>query len=141
AFSPDRKALATASGGAQVRVWDVGTGKLSSQGTWPVSVIGALAFGPGSRRLAGAGFEESVIYLADAKTGKILLGLQGHRAAIRSLAFSADGRLLASGDHSGTVRLWEVATGSSRGALGGPLAGPRGPILSLAFSPDGKYLA
>jgi WD40 repeat protein len=38
--------------------------------------------------------------------------LKGHTKTVRSVAFSPDGRLLASGSDDGTVKLWEVATGS-----------------------------
>jgi WD40 repeat protein len=63
-------------------------------------------------------------------------------AAIRSLAFSPDGRLLAGNSYGGegTVRLWDVATGTELPAL---TAGPSGaePYAQIAFSPDGKILA
>lgn len=58
--------------------------------------------------------------------------------AVFSVAFSPDGKILASGRLDGTVRLSDVAT---RRQLGSPLTGPTGTVNSVAFSPDGKTLA
>ncbi|CAG8910142.1 unnamed protein product, partial [Penicillium egyptiacum] len=56
---------------------------------------------------------------------------------VRSVAFSPDGRLLASGSDDETVRLWDPATG----ALQQTLEGHSDSVLSVAFSPDGRLLA
>ena len=64
--------------------------------------------------------------------------LTGHTGAVDSMAFSPDGKTLASGSSDGTIRLWEVATGRP---IGSPLTGHTGWVLSVAFSPDGKTLA
>ncbi|MEY9862660.1 serine/threonine protein kinase [Catenulispora sp. GAS73] len=63
--------------------------------------------------------------------------LTGHTKAVRSLAFSPDGRTLASGGNDGTIRVWNVATGTLRGAL----AAHTGGVVELAFSPDGATIA
>jgi hypothetical protein len=66
-----------------------------------------------------------------------LLVLQDHRGAVKSVAFSPDGRLLAGASESGPVRIWDAATGEEVRAL----RGNAGDITSVAFSPDGRRLA
>jgi WD40 repeat protein len=61
----------------------------------------------------------------------------GHRRAIRSVAFSPDGRWLASGAKDNTIKIWDVASGR----LLRTLYGHGSPVNALAVSPDGKILA
>jgi WD40 repeat protein len=55
------------------------------------------------------------------------------------IAFSPDGKLLASGSNDGTVQLWDPAIGAARSTL--KLKGYTNGVWSVAFSPDGKLLA
>jgi sugar lactone lactonase YvrE len=75
------------------------------------------------------------VILWDTKLGRKRLALAGHRGIVYSLAFSPDGKTLASASSDSTSRLWDVETGAERRKL----SGDKG-ISSIAFKPDGKTL-
>ncbi|KAB0242961.1 protein kinase [Microcystis aeruginosa EAWAG127a] len=63
--------------------------------------------------------------------------LTGHSDSVLSVAYSPDGRYLASGSGDNTIKIWEVATGKELRTLTGHSSG----VYSVVYSPDGRYLA
>lgn len=96
----------------------------------PISEPGALAWT--SYGLAwSTGKQISLMYRGQRCT------LKGHTSYVARLAFSQDGKLLASGSHDFTARIWEVESCSERVVL----SVHQNMVVSVAFSPNGKLLA
>jgi WD40 repeat protein len=141
AFRADGKALG-ASGGEESKVWDLGTNRELSSVRRQVGRQTA-AFSPDLSALAAANYEEIELY--DTQKRELRSYLLEHRGRVHCIAYSADGRTLASasirneGEHRyrSQIKVWDAATLQERATFDGPSA----LIRSLALSPDGKSLA
>jgi WD40 repeat protein len=113
--------------------------------------VNVLAFSPDSKTLALTGTNpkgNTVLELWNVATGQLAYSLPiGATAGVGSLAFSADGKLLATAGSqksagsqtiSGVLDLWTVATGQLANSLP---TGANGGVSTIAFSADGKSLA
>jgi WD40 repeat protein len=99
--------------------------------TFPVDGSFAVLYSPdGTKILAQLGSGAAVL---DALTGDVLFRIPGSPVGID---WSADGRLIATGDNDGTARIWDAATGEELLRL----AGHRGGVALVSFSPDGTRL-
>ena len=150
AFSPDGQSLATGHRGADlgddlvgkvVHLWDANTGRKIRTFTGHTQSVLSVAFSPDGRFLAsgagnisGFGGTDGELKLWDLLDGRELLGLRCHE--VWALAFSLDGRRLASAGRDQTIRVWDTSTGKEAITL----RGHRGNVRTLVFSPDGRRL-
>ncbi len=140
-FTPDGKTLISGSADSNnptIYFWDTATGKEQRRIKGEASL---LALSPDGRVLASAGAGK--VHLWDVATGKPLGELD---CPAKALAFSPGGHSLATGEESGVVQVWELATGRVRRRFAGHETGRGGDgsfaagVSCLAFSPDGKAL-
>jgi WD40 repeat protein len=68
----------------------------------------------------------------------VLNTCQGHNGFVTSVAFSPNGKHIASGSNDKTIRVWDADTSQS---VSGPFTGHNNSVTSVAFSPDGKHIA
>jgi WD40 repeat protein len=142
---------AAAACGAGQRPWPE-PARLQSTLDEPAAVDAcSLAFSPDGKRLAVAGRlykpkapgaktngpGVGTLKPFDPATGKPTAKLKADAKSVEGVAFSPDGKLLATGGTDMTVRLWDVATRKPHATL----TGHRGFVTAVAFSPDGKVLA
>ena len=85
------------------------------------------------------------LILWDANSGQLLSRIEqpsGPEAWVTALAFSADGRTVASGHDDGKVRFWDVGSQKFLGEIQAHPTSPiKRPVSALAFSPNGAFLA
>src|SRR5262249_43008596 len=123
--------------------WDAGTGESlrvlrPPRGPGALGALYAAALPSSDELLAVGGFTlDDAVYLISLATGRMERVLRGHDNTVWALAFSPDGKQLASGSSDKTVRLWDVASGRCLRVL----RGHDHRIMGLAFSPDGRLLA
>jgi WD40 repeat protein len=144
AFAPDGKLLAAHSQFGGVGVWEVASGKEVLR--IPTASAGhTVAFSPDGKLLA---FDvEYTVRLCEVATGKELFKLAGHQMVIKggaitsgyvnALAFSPDGKRLATASCDNMTRVWDVATGKALHVL----EGHKGFVNAVRFLPDGKLIA
>jgi WD40 repeat protein len=138
AFSPDGNLLACGSWQGAVKtakVWDVTRGQELASFVCE-SEVAAVAFSPDGKTLASGCWGSVMLW--DLATKKELANINTVSGAIRpanGVAFSPDGQTLAAVLDSGTMQLWDLATGLKRFTVSG------GTSTSAAFSPDGATVA
>src|SRR5262249_48635895 len=145
AFDPTGRRLASTGRGdppsGELKLWDSAGGKALVTTTWH-ALLGAVAFSPDGRRLAGAA-HDCTVAVWDAGTLQPVATLKGQPERGLSewtgVAYSADGRQVAAGSAAGRVRVWDAATGEE---LLNVLTTAQTAVSGLAFSgPEGHILA
>jgi WD40 repeat protein len=140
AWSPGGKVLAATQFGLALRRWEADTGKPLPGFEPPVGGgYHNLDYSPDGKSLAVAWLSitfKGEARLLDAQTGKFLRAFAGQPSNIQKVAFSRDGKRLATGDWDGNVRLWDTRSGEE--AL--RLAAHKGTVWALAWSADGRLI-
>ncbi|MCB9874659.1 MAG: protein kinase [Planctomycetaceae bacterium] len=151
AFSADESKVVTASQDGTAIVWTLADGTKSPAFAGHQGPVYSVAFSPDGEHIVSGGYDKRVLLwkaadlvpfdfsglLSDQEVPPPkFLALDDHTAAVRSVQFSSDGKLVLSAGHDNTVKVWSVESAS-------PLKTLRGHdswVRACAFSPDGQWV-
>ncbi len=151
AFSPDESQVVTVSQDGTAIVWTLADGAKSPAFAGHQGPVYSVAFSPDGEHIVSGGYDKRVLLwtaedlqpfdfnglLSDQVVPPPkFYPLDGHTAPVRSVQFSADGKLVLSAGHDNTVKVWSV---DSPAALK-TLRGHDSWVRACAFSPDGQWV-
>lgn len=135
-FSRDANKIVTTNEKGEVIVWNTET--LDTLNTFKPEIpwFCRAALSPDGMRIAIGNIKVGTIVVIDLQTRKVAKELKGHRGAVHGIAFSPDGKQLASASSDGTIRLWNLKSSETSLVLSGHDAVTEIPIFSM----NGKFL-
>jgi WD40 repeat protein len=163
AFNQTGTQLATGCHDGSVRIWDVAKGTLvreiKAHAPPPSNAVYCIAWSPDGKQIVSGSLDHS-LKLWDATSGQMVREFKGykekefekgHRDGVFAVAFSPDGKRIASGSSDHTIKFWNVADGNvirecinpklkSAAPAGEPPQAHPGWVYSLRFTSDGKTL-
>jgi len=136
AVSPDGRLLAISAAGA-MRWLNAETGELLATTDGPPWSANTVAFSGDGSQVASVA-NDGRVAIWDRSSFKLITAFKGHMQGAHGVAFSPDGRRLATGGNSrDVVKLWDLSTHRELMTLSG-----QGSVFSfVVFSPDGRWLA
>ena len=145
AFSPDSKRIVTGSDDTTAKVWDAEKGQEVPTLKGHRDFVNGIAYSPdGKHIVTGSGDNTAKVWDAEMQHEVLTLKMrttapnnQWAVAAVFSVAYSPDGKRIATGSQDQTTMVWDAAKGQELLALKGHTAA----VLSVAFSPDGRHIA
>ena len=160
AWSPDGRFIASGGEDMTVQVWDATTGEAICIYSGHTGGVMSVAWSPDGKRLASSSDwgrtveddgtfrrdETPKVHLWEALTGSnpVFCDNDSHHARIPAVAWSPDGRFVATGDIFGWVQVYDAATGEAIARIFPHAPGQNqqpGAALALAWSPDGQHIA
>ncbi len=138
AFSPDGKSLISGDLYGTLRLWDMAGSKVKTviEGQFGHDYQ-ASALSPDGSLMGISYYGDTLVRLWKTDgSSTIPMNLKGHTEGVYSLAFSSDGKMLASGSSDYTIMLWDVSTGKSTLTLKNQPGTP----YALSFNADGSLL-
>jgi WD40 repeat protein len=136
AFSPNGQTMVSTSSDRTVQMWDVNSAARLNSLQENIDIVWAVAFSPDGQTLATN--SDRAVKLWSTRTCQCFKTLHRRSAGlVSSVAFNANGQLLASTSHDKIVRLWNTSTGECLREWQGDTT----IVYSVSFSPDDRILA
>jgi WD40 repeat protein len=133
-FSPDAKAVLTASSNNTLRLWNVASGGETTHIETRQDRISRAILSPDGRSALAVFWNKACLF--DLASGKQEACFVGHSAGITSAAFSPNGATVFTGSADNTARIWDVLTERELWRL----EGHQHAVVKGVFSPDGKFV-
>lgn len=134
AYNSNNKLFATAGSDMKIIIWSAEDGKPKGILKGITSPVTSVAFNPINDNLACGTGNEVLVF--DEKY-HLILTLQGHEKAVNTVAYSPDGKMIASGSSDNKIKTWDAASGQELKSFDAESK----EITSVCFSSDNKYVA